>query len=119
MNFFLMMGDFLLSNHAINRAHFFYALALPTSYAIFHLCFTLANDKYGHQPVYFFLDASNPIQPAWIFGVLVIHLVLFFAIWAFSSYVLRRSVVDLNLVKDDKKSLMIADSENPAFHDSL
>ena len=122
-NFFFMMGDFLLSNHAIDRRHIYYALALPTCYAIFEMCFTLANDKYGHQPVYFFLDASNPVQPAWIFGVLLIHLVLFCVIWLFSSYVLKRQLLygpnaNKELKSIDTKSLIVADAENPAFQDS-
>jgi hypothetical protein len=117
-NFFLISGDFALSRHAFDRHHFHFNLALPTFYAIFHLIYTLANDANGHQFTYFFMDASTPIQPLWIFGVLVIHVALFFVVWAISTYVLKRKLENVYDEKDDKKALMIADSENPSFVDS-
>lgn len=118
INFPLMLGDFLLSRHAFDRHHFYFNLALPTSYAIFHLFFTIANDRYGHQPVYFFMDASSPYQPAWIIGVLVIHVAIFFLVWAISTFCLRRSLNQVfDGVKADKKPLMM-DVENPAYRDS-
>lgn len=118
-NFFFMSIDFALTRHAFDWRHFPLNLAMPTMYAIFHLFYTIANDAYGHQPVYFFLDASSPVQPAWIFGVLVLHVGVFFGVWAFSTYVMGRKLNQSFDEKDDKKSLITAESStNPQFQDA-
>ena len=87
---------------------------MPTCYAIFHLFYTIANDQNGHQPVYFFMDASNSFQPAWIIGVLAIHVVMFFFVWAVSTFCLRRSLNQVFDTSMDQRPLVM-DTENPAF----
>jgi hypothetical protein len=118
-NFFLMSGDFLLSRHAFDVRHWFFILALPTCYAIFHLFWTID----GQLPVYFFLDAASNFEPAWVVGVLLIHIAIFFFIWSISQCVLGRVPEDLDtepsypsksLVPDDV-SAPAADAENPKF----
>jgi hypothetical protein len=113
-----MSTDFLLSRHAFDVKHWMYILAMPTFYAIFHLFYTIANDRYGHQPVYFFMDASSSAQPAWIFGVLVLHLLVFFAVWAFSTYVLKRKVDNVFDIPDSDKKVLL-DTENPGFNEEV
>jgi hypothetical protein len=92
INFFAILGDFVLCRYAINPEHFHYVLAWPTLYATFHLFYTLATDSGGHRPVYFFLDASSPLQPAWIIGVMLITIGAFFAIWGVSRFCFQRRV---------------------------
>ena len=115
-----MLTDFLLSRHAIDRRHYFYILAMPTSYAIFHLFWTMSRDAtLGHIPVYFFMDASTPIQPAWVFGVLLIHIAFFYLVWAFSTFVLKRKLnADFGDGSDTKALMGQVDAQNPGFQDT-
>jgi len=123
-NSFLMSIDFLLASHAFDVNHWFFILAMPSSYAIFSLFWAVADQP----PVYFFMDATDPFQPAWIIGVLLIHIFVFFLVWAVSRYVVRRKLPALD-EKSDTKSLVthdsmavaaeadqkFADAENPQF----
>lgn len=114
INFFMMAFDFALSRHAFDRHHWHFNLALPTFYAIFHLFYTIANDRFGHQPLYFFMDASTQFQPVWIIGVLIVHVVLFFVVYAFSTHIMgRRLENDFDYEKSDTKTLLT--TENPAY----
>ena len=96
INFFFIAIDWVLcTKHAFDGRHWFFTLLLTAVYATFHLFLTIARDPVeGHLPIYFFLDGSNPFQPLWIIGVLIIHVVMFTLVWAFSKYILKRRPAD-------------------------
>jgi hypothetical protein len=112
INFFLMSFDFWLSSNVFSRRNVQYLVLYAACYAIFSMSWTLARDSDGHRPIYFFLDASNPFQPLWVVGVMLIHLVFFYFIWAFSFYILKRRFPPDDHVEDETGQIVVSKGGN-------
>lgn len=115
-NVLICWVDYGSTSNIFSRWNLPFLVAYAGLYAVFHTIWTLARDStVGHAPVYFFLSAANPAQPLWIVGVMLLHALLYFVVWAVSRYGLKRIDDDSLAARRTGFDPDGVDSGNPKF----